>query len=64
MSNCNQIDKIEGSLKFITNIKCDSITPYKGGFKVTENQENFFILLILTIMVLTILVYWSSNLSQ
>lgn len=62
MSNCNQIDKMKGSLKFITNIKCDSVPAYNGNFEVTKNQENFFILLILAIIILTILVYWSKNL--
>lgn len=55
---------MKGSLKFITNIKCDSVPAYNGNFEVTKNQENFFILLILAIIILTILIYWSNNLSR
>lgn len=64
MTNCENIDQLEnGSLKFISKIKCDSIDPYSGSYKISENQQNYFILLIVAILILLLLVYWSNKFS-
>ena len=64
MSTCEDLDKLEnGSLRFITNIKCDSIKPYEGlySLSINENQQNYFILLIVGMLVLLLLIYWSNK---
>lgn len=64
MSTCEDLDNLEnGSLRFITSIKCDSIKPYNGIYKIytEENQQNYFILLIVGMLVLLLLVYWSNK---
>lgn len=66
MSTCEDLDKLEnGSLRFITSIKCDSIKPYKGlyNLNINENQQNYFILLIVGMLVLLLLIYWSNKFS-